>query len=219
MTEMATDEWVVIFYPQTCALRLHPTIDAAKQHMSRIGFAVHCYRSPKDFQIKHDHLSLERYWKGICDNVNWRWPKTAQGPKLTEEDLTPPDCDTERFTRELWALMQRVGDRVKGLSLAQTRSKDHYCLNLNSLKELLLQEDFKKAYPKQCRIIIERLSKYETPYVLEKELERMMLNLVAMGQLKTKQDPWLIFQYYRDRLIKDGLVVRGNEGQEETEDE
>lgn len=220
MTELPEDEWVVVFYPQTGALRLHPTVEAAKQHLSKYGFISHCYKSPKDFQTRHDHFALESFWRKIYDNATWRWPKEALGPKIAESDAAPPDCDTERFTHELWSFMQRVGDRVKKLSVAQTRSKDHYFLNLVRMRELISDEEtFKKSYPKQCRVIINRLSKYETPYVLESELERMMLNLLATGQLKTKQDPWLIFQYYRVQLIKDGLVARGNEGQEESEDD
>lgn len=219
MNELPDNEWVVVFYPQTGTARLYPTIEAAKQMMSKHGFAVHCYRSPKDFQTRHDHLALEKFWTRLYKTAAWRWPKTARGPMITEADATPPDCDTERFTHEFWEFIQRVGDRVTRLSVTQTRSKDHYFLNLNKLRELVASEDFKGSYPKQCRVIIERLSKYETPYVLEEELERMMRNLLATAQLKTKQDVWLIFQYYRPQLIKDGLIVRGNEGIDEDVEE
>lgn len=220
MQEPDDNEWIVIFYPQTGVIRLHPTLEAAKRHMSKSGFISHHYRSPKDFQARYDHFTLEKFWAMIVKDVQWRWRKTAKGPELTEADLTPPDCDTERLSKELWNLMQRVGDRVRHLTSSQTRAKDHYVLNLTRLRSTVADEaEFKKKYPKQCRIIVERLSAYETPYVLESELERMMNNLVATGKLKTKQNSWLIFQYYRPQLINDGLIVRGNEGAEESDDE
>lgn len=216
MSELNQNEWVIIFYPRTGALRLHPSVEAAKQHMSVTGFATNCYKSPKDFQVRHDHYALVGFWEKVKKNAAWRWPSSALGPKDEVLESSPPDIDTERFSVELWNFMQKAGDRVTGLSVAQTRSKDHYQLNIEKMKSLMADEEaFKKAYPKQCRVIIERLSKYDSPYQLEKELERMMNSIVAMGLLKTKQDPWLIFQYYRASLIDSGLLVRGNEGVEE----
>lgn len=210
-TELPDAEWIVVFYPQTCAIRLFPTLDAARQQLSVAGFYSSVYKAPLDFQKKYDHHQLEAFWTKICKLAEWRWPKYAKGPRLTPQDHEIPDLGTEAFTKELWNLIQRVGDRIIRLSVTQTRSKDHYELNLTKMRELVASEGFKKMYPKQCRVIIERLSRYDSPYQLESELERMMKNLFVSGQIKTKQDIWLIFQYYRVQLIKDGLVTRGSE--------
>ena len=218
-TELTDNEWIVVFYPQTCAVRLFPTIEAARQQLSIAGFVSNVYKSPIDFQRRFDHHQLEKFWVTICKNAEWRWPKYAKGPRLQPQDYEFPDLGTEAFAKELWALIQRVGDRIIRLSTSQTRSKDHYELNLTKMRELVASEDFKKMYPKQCRIIIERLSRYESPYQLESELERMMKNLFISGILKTKQDSWLIFQYYRVQLIKDGLLNRGGEEYEGEERE
>lgn len=216
--EMATDEWIVVFYPQTCAIRLYPTLEAARQSLPVSTFYSSVYKSPLDFQKRFDHFQLEAFWAEIIKWSDWRWPRLAKGPRLSDHDRIVPDLDTEGFTKELWALIQRVGDRIIRLSTSQTRSKDHYELNLPKLRDLVASEGFKKAYPKQCRIIIERLSRYESPYQLESELERMMKNLVASGLLRTKQDAWLIMQYYRKQLIDDGLISRGESLDEEEDD-
>lgn len=217
--EMPADEWIVAFYPQTCAIRLYPTVEAARQQLSIHGFAANVFKSPLDFQRRFDHFQLEAFWTKIIEWSDWRWPRLAAGPRLSDHDRIIPDLGTEAFTQELWKLIQRVGDRVVRLSVSQAKSKDHYELNLPKLRELVASEDFKKAYPKQCRIIIERLSRYESPYQLESELERMMKNLVSSGQLRTKQDAWLLMQYYRPQLIKDGLIIRGDEGREEYDED
>ncbi len=213
--QLVDDEWIVVFYGQTGALRLHPSVDAARQHSVA---TKNLYKSPKDFQIRHDHFTLEAFWRKAYEFASWRFScrtKPTDYP-LTEADATPPDCDTERFSRELWAFMQKIGDRVTRLSVNQTRSKDHYQIDLKKLRSLIADEAaFKAAYPKQCRIIMERLAKYDSPYQLESELNRMMINLVATAQLRTKQDPWLIFQYYRVQLIKDGFIQRGNEAEDD----
>lgn len=210
-TEMPDNEWIVVFYPQTCAIRLHPTLEAARQHLSIHTFATNVYKSPLDFQKRFDHDDLEGFWTRICALADWRWPKYAKGPRLEHQDYQFPDCGTEAFTKELWALIQRVGDRVVRLSITQTRSKDHYQLNIPKMKALIASENYKKSYPKQCRAIIERMSEYDSPFQLESELERMMKALVVYGKIKTKQDAWLIFQYYRKQLMDDGLFSRGNE--------
>lgn len=212
--EMVENEWIVSFYPQTCSIRLFPTIEAARQQLSIHGFATNVFKSPLDFQKRFDHFQLEAFWIKIIENSDWRWPRLAKGPRLEDHEREVPDCGTEAFSHLLWSLIQRVGDRVVRLSVSQTRSKDHYELNLQKMRELVKLEGFNKLYPKQCRVIIERLSKYESPYQLESELERMMKNLIVQGTLKTKQDPWLIFQYYRKQLMDDGLFSRGGEGTE-----
>lgn len=217
-TELPDTEWIVVFYPQTCMIRLFPTVEAARQQLSKTGFYTSVYKSPLEFQKRFDHHDLEKIWVTICKNTDWRWPKYAKGPRLEEHDYLVPDCGTEAFTHLLWALIQRVGDRVNRLSVTQTRSKDHYELNLPKMRALVASEDFKKAYPKQCRVIIERMSRYESPYQLESELQRMMKNLLATAQLKTKQDVWLIFQYYRKQLMDDGLFSRGSKEYEGQED-
>ncbi len=216
--ELPDGEWIVVFYHQTCTVRLYPTLAAARQGLAIHTFATNVFKSPVEFQRRYDHFQLEAFWREICKWSDWRWPRLAKGPRLEPKDYEVPDLGTEAFAKELWALMQRTGDRIVRLSSSQTRSKDHYELNLTKMRDRVASEDFKKQYPKQCRIIIERMSRYESPYQLESELERMMKNLVNTAQLKTKQDAWLIFQYYRVQLIKDGLVSRGGEGAEDQEE-
>lgn len=56
-----------------------------------------------------------------------------------------------------------------------------------------------RELPPQARQIIESLSKTNEQEFLESELPGLLL-------LKTKQDPWRIFQYYRPKLIAAGVL-------------
>ncbi len=56
-----------------------------------------------------------------------------------------------------------------------------------------------RELPPQARQIIESLSKTNEQEFLESELPGLL-------QLKTKQDPWRIFQYYRPKLIAAGVL-------------
>ncbi len=207
MTE--THEWVVVFYPPTGATRLLPNLDLVSTFVARSSTSPHVFKSPIDFQRRFDHLELEKMWKNVFKHPEGiGWPNTAIGPLPTDDEKTPPDCDTETLTRELWHLLQRVGDRIYRVVPVQTRPKECYDVNLDLIQNLEASDDFKKAYPKQCRVIISALKKVG-PTPLERQLKDMMLNLVATGQLKTKQDPWLIMQFYRKKLIDAGIISRG----------
>lgn len=212
-------EWVIVFYPTTCALRLHPTLHAAQASIAKLSWPIHIYRSPADFRLRHDHLALERFWRGLyAATMKFGLPKYATGT-ISEHDATPPDLPTEAFCKSLWDLMERVGDRVIRLSTQFVRSKEHYEVVGKKIQDLMADEElFRDSYPKQARIILDALNRQESPYLLEADLMKLMNHLVAQGKLKTKQDSWRIFQYYRPQFIDNGLLVRGDEATE-TEDE
>jgi hypothetical protein len=46
----------------------------------------------------------------------------------------------------------------------------------------------------------------EKPVISEPDLHALIVEAAVNGSLKTKQDPWRIFQYYRTELVKTGVV-------------
>lgn len=218
-TVLPPTEWIVVFYPRTGALRLHPSLDAAQHHLSKPAWPLNIYRSPLDFKHRHDHFALEDFWEKVYKNCLWRFPKYAIGT-LEEWEPRGPDLPTEEFSYKLWEFFQAVGDRVAKLSIHQTKSRFHYELHLDKMKRLVYDEvEFKNTYNKQQRAIFSRLCEFPSPYLLEDEIRKMMFELVAARRLKTKQDPWLIFQYYRPQFIKDGFISRGSDPSEEDNNE
>lgn len=206
--ELPLNEWVVIFYPQTGTVRLCPTLDVAREMISVSSAAKHLYRSPGDFRQRHDHHTLEKFWQVARKNAEFYLPQTATG-NVESHPETPPDTDTENFAKLLWGLLQDIGDRVRAPQQTQL-TKEHYELKRAQMQELVDDEvAFKEKYNNQARKIFRALLESGKQFLLEDEIRRIILELVVRRELKTKQDPWVVFQYYRPQFIKDGFVLRG----------
>lgn len=211
MEELPINEWVVIFYPQTGAARLCPSLDFAKNIVSSIAtFHKNVYKSPQDFRTRHTHDQLEKSWRKTWETANWMMPKTATG-SLDEYSPEPPDCGTEEFSELLWDFLQAVGDRLsKPRMVVMGKDKENYQLNVGAMLQLMGDEvAFCDRYNKQARTVFTALYDGGKEFLTEDEIKKLIYRLVADRQLKTKQEPWVIFQYYRPQFIKDGYVVRG----------
>jgi len=207
--ELPIREWVAIFYPTTGAVRLCPSVDFAKQSISASSFNKHLYKSPNDFRQRHDHATLENCWRLLHKHVSWQFPKTAIGSIDSYSDV-PPDTGTEDFCNLFWDFIQDVGDRLQAPQVKTDREKDHYELVIGKMTALVNDlEVFKLTYNKQARTVFKALLDTGKQFLTEEEIKKLIYGLVAQRQLKTKQEPWIIFQYYRPQFIKDGYVVRG----------
>lgn len=211
MSELPTREWIVIFYPTTGATRLCPTLDFAKNYVNGVTFVKHGYKSPADFRARHDHHSLEKMWKELHKSRQWAMPKSAIG-KLEDYSPEPPDVGTEEFCKLFWEFLQDVGDRLTTPQMSGTKAqtKEKYELKLSKMTELMNDEEaFKEQYNNQARIVFRALVEHGKQFLNEDEIKRIIYGLVVNRSLKTKQEPWVIFQYYRPEFIRDGYVIRG----------
>lgn len=209
MYELPQNEWVVILYPNTGSVRLCPTLDFARNMLSSVSQMKHIYKKPADLKERHDHHFLEKCWEMVHKTASWHLPKTATG-SIEDYDKVPPDTDTENFSNLLWQFLQDVGDRVQAPTIRTERTKDHYELKLGKMTELIHnEEEFKKQYNNQARTVFEALWENNEQFLTEEDIKKIIFDLVAGRKLKTKQQPWVIFQYYRPQFIKDGFVIRG----------
>lgn len=208
MHELPRDEWVVIFYPQTGSTRLCPTLDFAKQVLTSVHSHKHIYKSPGDFRYRHDHHALESFWRALYKSSSWRVPPTATGV-LDDYEETPPDVGTEEFCNLLWKFMQDVGDRLVQPAIRIDKTKEHYELKISAIGELVESGEIREKYNRQASLVLTALYENGKQFLLEDEIKALILRLVADRQLKTKQEPWVVFQYYRPQFIKDGYVIRG----------
>lgn len=208
--ELPLREWAVIFYPQTGAARLCPTLDFAKNTVtSDSSFYSHVYKSPRDFRQRHDHAFLEKCWRELHKSVSWRFPKTAVG-SLEDYSPEPPDTDTENFVNLLWDFIQDVGDRLTAPRMEASKTKENYEIKMDAVADLVADEErFKNTYNKQARTVLLALFNNQEQFLSEEQIKRIIFQLVAERELKTRQKPWVVFQYYRPQFIKDGFIVRG----------
>jgi hypothetical protein len=210
--ELPLKEWVVIFYPQTGATRLCPSLDFARNTVtSRPTFLANVYKSPNDFRVRHDHVFLENCWRMAYKTAAWMLPRTAIG-ELENYDVTPPDADTETFVKLLWDFLQDVGDRLSTPRINTDKTKEHYEIKLQAMYRLIEDDkEFKNKYNKQARTVFEALYSNGQEFLDETQIKKLIYELVASRALKTKQKPWVIFQYYRPQFIKDGYIIRGRQ--------
>lgn len=213
MSELPLNEWIVIFYPQTGATRLCPTLDFAHKHLKTI-VTTNLYRNPNDFRVKHDHAFLEQCWRTVHARHTDYLPKTATG-RIDNHEYDPPDMGTEEFARRLWQLLQDVGERLSepetgGSKNDVTATKENYEFRLGDMGSLISNEAaFKDTYNNQARTVFQALWDKNEQFLDEDEIKKLIYTLVANRALKTRQKPWVIFQYYRPQFIKDGFVIRG----------
>ena len=204
MQDLPTDEWVVIFYPQTGATRLCPTLDFARNVVTSIStFNTNVYKSPNDFRVKHDHKFLEKCWRKLWERSWQGVPKSATG-SLDGYSPEPPDVDTETFVKEFWKFLQDVGDRLRQVQVKTDRKAEHYELKLGPMNDLVSDpEAFKEKYNTQARTVFSALLNNGRQFLEEDDIKKIILRLVADRVLKTKQEPWTVFQYYRPQFIKE----------------
>lgn len=213
MTDSTVDDVVAVIYPQTGALRVYANMALAKMHVAPSELARYGMRSALDLKRTFAHDRLEVIWRKLFDHMVWGMPKSAVGPAPTGLDLDPPDCGTDLLADQLWDLMLRVGDRINQVTTTQRQSREEYQIYHDKIRALLADEEAAKAYPKQCKQIMSALLDVKEEFVHESRLKKMMSELVVYGGLRTKQDPFLIFMFYRKRLIDGGLLSRGGESQ------
>lgn len=68
----------------------------------------------------------------------------------------------------------------------------------------ILSDAIKAQYEIDIKDMPEDVKKVHKAHVTEENLKKQVLN--RAGEIKTRQDPWRIFQYYRPTLIKLGLI-------------
>src|SRR5690606_7036716 len=105
--------------------------------------------------------------------------------------------------------MQDVGDRLAKATVRGDQGKDHHEIKLGLINDLVESGEIKSKYNKQAGILLRALLDNGKQFLLEEEIKKMILGLVVSRELKTKQEPWVVWQYYRPQFIKDGYVLRG----------
>ena len=203
-------DWVAVIYPQTGAVRLHRDLESAQQTISWRSWPNYIFKNRNALKA-WSHLDLEVLWVLIYQFTEWRHPRTALGPFL-ETDHHAPDCGTEELLDRMWDMIQRRCDRVLGPMGSEVRRKTFYEINLDYLRPLAENVAvYKATFNRQARTILSELVSRGKRYYEEEEFRLMMNELVASRTLKTKQDPFLIFQYYRPTFIDYGIVSRGGQ--------
>lgn len=126
-------------------------------------------------------------------------------------DPMPEVPDTGDKALDVWELFKKVGDYCGFKTVtkaAGTKPKENYLISLDAIA--IAKAAGYYTYPRQAQIILDTLLAAGQSYYREAELNALMHDLVARRIIKTRQDPWRIFQFYRPQFIDAQLIERGS---------
>lgn len=111
-----------------------------------------------------------------------------------------------KANRPEWAWGQEATRNAEvGKRRQKTLAVREYHLNADAALSYSSHGSKKDKVPVQVNQLCDIIHGLESP-VLEASLMGIVKKAAADGQLKTKQDPWRIFQYYRPQLISHGVL-------------
>ncbi len=130
----------------------------------------------------------------------------ARGEQTTSVEpssiVTAP-AKSEGFVPGLDAVLASSKSR-RGTGRAQIRPNIAYTLVSAGVAALA-----GTAIPSQQQLVLRLLDSAmttERPFATEPEIHALVTAAFARGELKTKQDPFYIFQYYRSVMLKNGAL-------------
>ena len=80
-----------------------------------------------------------------------------------------------------------------------------------------IPEELDSKLTPQIKQILEGISESGNSEFQESELKTLIYELAESGKLKTRQNPWRIFQYYRANMISAGICKMSNSADDSQE--
>ena len=110
---------------------------------------------------------------------------------------TPDDC---------WALAIEVADYVKRPPGGVDENPTTHAVLAKGF-QVNLEHECPPSLPKQVKAISAALKARRFDFYTTEEMKAFMIEMVAERTLKTKQDPWRIFRYYRPMMIANNILI------------
>ncbi len=132
-------------------------------------------------------------------------PKTSQTPARGAASVSGTDAATTKsggFIEGLDEILSTSKSRTAGGT--KIRANIGYTLVAEGVRKLI-----GTSIPDQQKFILQVMDKAltkEKPVITEVDLNALIVKAHAEGRLKTKQDPWHIFRYYRTSLKSAGAL-------------
>jgi hypothetical protein len=140
-------------------------------------------------------------------------PQVASAPAKQDETSNKPLVETNDKPAETQdAPLVNLEMAMQVLATSKSRSSGGAKIRPNVGYTLVAEKMTTLAgtnVPEQEQVIVKILLGALTkskPVISEPELNKLVLAAHAAGKLKTKQDAWHIFRYYRTDLVKRGVL-------------
>ena len=104
----------------------------------------------------------------------------------------------------IWELAMDAGDKVRSAPQQESLPplRKGFVINLPSIKAVLADT----TIPKQARALAQLFLTEQFDFYTSEEMRTLMKTQRAYAALKTRQDAWRIFRYYRPTLVTNGVI-------------
>lgn len=154
---------------------------------------------------RHDDRGLLDLWNDIPGDSKGRTSLIAPTKSESAKKLWMYMCRTALSAHE--AQIPEGKTRKRGRPRNDAHARGYLMLVLKPSDITFTMEE---NLPKQAISMIEIILEDGRERFTEDEMKAVIAEGAAAGQLKTKQDPWRIFQYYRPKLIQYDVLRQTN---------
>ena len=203
----------VVITPETGVVRHYENYDLAFLWLrKRVSNLKYLFSGPDDFK-RITQKTREDIWPKFKDWSMFRW-KEDRVPSWETFSVQPPDNQN----RLLWIVTNNIADRVPVVPPFLDSDTTIY-VDLERCDELMKLQEWvcldvrapvlrprlrKPAW--QMRVIGETLQAHDEGYMIEEELELLMVSEIITRRMKTRQSTLRIFRYYRPVLEQLGVL-------------
>lgn len=186
----------LIFFPETGVARKFRSYDQAQEHYPGHDVLAGPIAVPLD--------AVEYWYEQLFDWAVDRDSLRVGTSQATSADgrhhPSPSNLDHPKTSREaFWRLAESVADTVS------FKKKDGYMVNLARCDSLLANREL-EVLPTQAWSIVEFFAEERRDYYTRDEMRRLCNTVAFLVKVKTRQDPWRIFRYYRPTLTHIGVL-------------
>lgn len=123
--------------------------------------------------------------------------------KLAPQFKSVKEAADALWKRILETADDRMADGLKKGKRAEAQRNPNAYIVLETREDVINA----KKLPRQAKACMRILSRYKDKNFSEETARKLIEE--SATELQTKQDPWRIFQYYRARLMSEGLLKMG----------
>ena len=123
--------------------------------------------------------------------------KSAKAAAKSKKPVLPKELSAANSEKPTYG---DVIDTLKGTKKSAGRPKSSPRVYTFDVPEKI------EGLPKQAVSILTGFSQMNGQELPEEKVQAFVQTLADTGELKTKQDPWRIFQYYRAKMISSGYL-------------
>ncbi len=195
----------VVFFARTGTARKFESYNLAQANYPNMPILAQPRDIPADYAITWYELLFEWVdsagtFKHGTDRVTYI-PNASIHPKPRVVETKTPSYAQEAFWKLAVAAASPVSVHNQGGK--RGKSPSSYAVDLPRANSVLASQE---KMPAQAKAIIQFLVEQEFDFYTKEEMQKLCNHYRFIAAMKTQQDPWRIFRYYRPLLQSLGVL-------------